>query len=162
MKILNHTLGIFTAVVLLTACAASKQGRNMRDSIDGNWTLQTVNTEGINAKFKAQVFNEADLNCFIGSSWNFKAGNSLGNYKLTGGTQGCSTTQRNFRWSIYEPKDAPKEFQFKRLDDKLKPVDDNNGFRLNVTMLEGGNMQLKSAITFEGKPGNIVYNFVKK
>ena len=61
MKILNYTFGFMMMAALLTACASSKQGRNMKDSINGSWTLQTVNTEGINAKFKAQVFNEAGL-----------------------------------------------------------------------------------------------------
>lgn len=162
MKILNYGFGFLMMVGLLSACATSKQGRSMKNSIDGSWTLQTVNTEGINAKFTAKVFNEANLSCFVGSSWDFNAGNSLGTYALVGGATGCATMQRNIRWSIFEPKDAPKEFQFKRLDDKRNPMDDNNGFRLSVTMLEGSTMQLKSAITFEGKPGNIVYNFVKK
>lgn len=162
MKNLNYFFGCILVACLFTACASSRQGRSMKNSIDGSWMLQTVNTEGINSKFTAKVFNETDLNCFIGSSWEFNAGNSLGTYTLVGGTTGCATLQRNIRWSIFEPKDAPKEFQFKRLDEKLKAMDDNNGFRLIVSMLEGRTMQLKSAITFEGKPGNLVYNFVKK
>ena len=162
MKLLNYSIGLLITVSLLTACSASKQGRTMKKTIDGEWVLQTINTEGINTKFAAKVFNEADLNCFVGSSWNFVSNNSTGAYNLVGGTKGCATLQRNIRWSIYEPKDAPKEFQFKRLDENKNPMDDNNGFRLSVTMLDDNTMQLKSAITFEGKPGNIVYNYVKK
>ena len=162
MKLLNYGFGLLMMAGLLSACASSKEGRSIKNNIDGEWTLQTVNTEGINSKFTAKVFNETDLNCFIGSSWKFNANNSLGTYNLVGGTTGCATLERNFRWSIYEPAGAPKEFQFKRLDEKLKPMDDNNGFRLTVSMIDGSSMQLKSAITFEGKPGNIVYNFTKK
>ncbi len=162
MKLLNYSFGLLITIGLLTACSVSKQGRTMKKTIDGEWVLQTINTEGINSKFTAKVFNEADLNCFVGSSWNFVSNNSTGSYTLVGGTKGCATLQRNIRWSIYEPKDAPKEFQFKRLDENKKPMDDNNGFRLSVTMLDDNTMQLKSAITFEGKPGNIVYNYVKK
>lgn len=162
MKLLNYGIGLLITVSLLTACSASKQGRTMKKTIDGEWLLQTINTEGINTKFAAKVFNEADMNCFVGSSWNFVSNNSTGSYTLVGGTKGCATLQRNIRWSIYEPKDAPKEFQFKRLDDSKNPMDDNNGFRLSVTMLDDNTMQLKSAITFEGKPGNIVYNYIKK
>ena len=162
MKLLNYGFGLIMMAGLLTACNVTKEARTIKKSINGSWTLQTVNTEGITAKFVAKVFNEADLNCFIGSSWDFIANNSSGSYTLVGGTTGCSTLQRNIRWSIYEPKDASKEFQFKRLDAKNKPLDDNNGFRLSVTMQGDNTMQLKSAITFEGKPGNIVYNFIKK
>jgi hypothetical protein len=41
-------------------------------------------------------------------------------------------------------------------------MDDNNGFRLSVGSISDNSMQLRSAITFEGKPGTFVYNFVKK
>ncbi|MEJ7587188.1 MAG: hypothetical protein WKI04_06470 [Ferruginibacter sp.] len=161
MRLFTFCVGIIFMTGLFTACSVSKEGRSIKKGIAGSWTLQTVNTEGITAKFAAKVFNESDLNCFVGSTWNFVANNSSGSYTLVGGTPGCSTLQRNIRWSVYEPKDSPKEFQFKRLDEKNSPMDDNNGYRLSVTMGDNS-MQFKSAITFEGKPGNIVYNFVRK
>lgn len=157
-----YALIVLCLTVILTACSASKEGRTLKRSINGSWTLQTINTEGITEKFAAKVFNEADLNCFIGSTWNLVSNNSSGSYTLVGGQSVCSTLQRNIRWSIYEPKDTPREFQFKRLDGKNQPMDDNDGFRLNISKLDGSKMQLTSAITFEGKPGYIVYNFTKK
>ena len=84
----------------------------------------------------------------------------MGTYRLPT-TAGCTAINRNIRWSVYEPKGEEKKFQFKRLDDKKNPMDDNDGFRLSVTSLTDTNMQLKSAITFEGKPATIVYNFAK-
>jgi hypothetical protein len=147
---------------LYTGCSVSKEGRSMKKTINGEWNLQTINVEGINSKLKAKVFNEAELECFIGSNWNFVSNNGSGSYALNGSPTGCQSITRNIRWTVYEPKDAEKEFQFKRLDDKKNPMDDNNGFRLDVGTLTETTMQLKSAITFEGKAGNIVYNFVKK
>lgn len=147
---------------LFVACASSRQGRSKKKDIDGSWSLQSINTEGINTKFNAIVFNEADLNCFTGSTWVFNSHNSLGSYSIGNPSGKCVVLKRNIRWSIYEPRDAPLLFQFKRLDDKYKPMDDNNGFRLSITMPDANTMQLKSAISFEGKPVNIVYNFVKK
>ena len=134
----------------------------MKQTINGNWILQTINAEGINGPFNAKIFNEASSNCFIGSAWNFISSNSLGTYVLSGTAAGCAAATRNIRWSIYEPKGEEKKLQFKRLDDKKNPMDDNNGFRLGVASLTDNSMQLKSAITFEGKPVNIVYNFIKK
>jgi len=145
---------------LFVACAASKEGRTMKHSINGEWMLQTINVQGITTKFKATVFNEADYNCFIGSTWTFISNNSMGTYRLSP-TAGCTAISRNIRWSIYEPKEEEKKFQFKRLDDKKNPMDANDGFRLSVASLTETNMQLKSDITFEGKPAAIVYNFVK-
>ncbi len=157
------SVGLLIAMVaFLSACSVSKEGRTMKKTINGDWTLQTANVEGITSKLKAKIFNEADLDCFIGSSWSFNSNNSLGSYTFTGSATGCTSLKRDIRWSVYEPKDAEKEFQFKRLDEKLKSIDDNNGFRLSVASLTDNTMQLKSPITFEGKAGYIVYNFVKK
>lgn len=161
-KFVAYAFSFITVSSVLCACSASKEGRTMKKTINGDWTLQTINTEGIDAKFKAQIFNEADLNCFVGSNWNFVSNNSSGSYTLAGNTTGCTSLERKITWSIYEPKGAEKEFQFKRMESKNKSMDDNAGFRLNVTTLTDNIMQLKSAITFENKPGNIVYNFVKK
>jgi len=149
-------------VIAFSACSVSKEGRSIRKTINGDWNLQTVNVEGINSKLKAKVFNEAELECFIGSNWNFISNNSTGSYTLAGSPSGCPSLTRSIRWSVYEPKDAEKEFQFKRLDEKKNPMDDNNGFRMAVGVVTETTMQLKSAITFEGKAGNIVYNFVRK
>ncbi|MEO6546962.1 MAG: hypothetical protein ABIN94_03155 [Ferruginibacter sp.] len=162
MKLRNYGFALVTMMCIFAACSVTKEGRSIKKSVSGDWILQTVNTEGITGKFTAKVFNEADFNCFIGSSWNFVANNGTGTYTIVGGNAGCATLERSIRWSIYEPKDGPKEFQFKRLNDKKDPMDDNNGFRLSISMPDDNTMQLKSAITFEGKPGNIVYNFVKK
>ncbi|MEO5685043.1 MAG: hypothetical protein ABIQ88_20530 [Chitinophagaceae bacterium] len=151
---------LLSALLLFAACSASKEGRGMKHTINGAWTLQAITAEGIAAKYKAIVFNEADASCFIGSTWTFISNNSMGTYTLSSAA-GCPATTRNIRWSIYEPKDEEKRFQFKRLDDKKNPLDDNDGFRLNVASLTETNMQLKSPITFEGKAATLVYNFTK-
>ncbi|MBL0355377.1 MAG: lipocalin family protein [Chitinophagaceae bacterium] len=161
IKIFNSILLLFT-IVFFAGCSASKEARTMKGTINGTWTLQTITIEGNNSIINTKVFNEADNSCFIGSSWNFIANNSKGSYTLPSGAGGCVATTRNIRWSIYEPEGEEKRFQFKRLDDKNNPMDDNNGYRLSIAQLNDTNMQLKSAISFEGNPVNIVYNFVKK
>ncbi|MEO5889997.1 MAG: hypothetical protein ABIQ31_07060 [Ferruginibacter sp.] len=162
MRLVNRSLSLLILIAAMAACTSSRQGMSAKKGVNGSWTLQTINIEGITERFSPNIFNEANLNCFIGSNWDFSMNDSTGSYKLVGGTTGCSTLQRNIRWSIIESKDATKEFQFKRLDDKNNTMDDSNGFKLSVTMLDKNSMQLKSVITFEEKPGNIVYNFVKK
>jgi hypothetical protein len=162
MKILNYCFTLLIITVLFTACATSKQSRLMKDTINGNWILQTVNTEGTSVQFTAKVFNEADLNCFIGSNWSFNANNSLGSYTLTSSTPGCIALQRSIRWTLVEASDGSLKFQFKRLDDNRKPMDDNNGYRCSLTMADNNTMQMKSAFMLEGKAGNIIYNFIKK
>ena len=155
---------ICVGILFLTAissCTVSKQANSMRLKINGNWMLETITNEGINGNVNATIFNEASFKCFVGSSWKFTSGNSIGSYNINSSGTECNAVSRPIRWSVYEPKGAEKEFQFKRLDDKRNPIDGNEGFRLEITQLTSTTMQLKSHITFEGKPAAYVYNFVK-
>lgn len=152
----------FVLTILLSACAGSKEARTIKKSINGNWNLETVTVEGNNSILNAKVFNEADNNCFIGSSWNFVGNNGTGSYTLLEGKGSCKTLTRKIRWTIYEPQGEEKKFQFKRLDDNNNPLDDNNGYRLSITSWNDSSMKLVSKITYDNKPVNITYNFIKK
>ncbi|MFI5129285.1 MAG: DUF5004 domain-containing protein [Chitinophagales bacterium] len=155
------TLPLIIISFLLTACSASKEARTNKKTIDGNWQLQNVVTEGIMGKVKVQLFNEADLSCFAGSTWKFNDRNSLGTYSVTKNTNECGAVVRDIRWSIYETKNEPGLLQFKRLNDKLKEMDDGDGFRFTIVQLDKNTMQLKSAITFENRPAAVIYNFTR-
>ena len=150
------------AIVILASCSVSKEARSIKSNINGNWVLETVTVEGITGVVKTTVFNEADLSCFIGSEWNFVSNNSMGSYSLVDKSKNCTPVKRFIRWSIFEPKDAAKEFQFKRLDDKKNAMDNGDGYRLIVTEHGDNNLKLRSDIVFEGRKSAIIYNFVKK
>lgn len=154
-------LSLFACLILFS-CSGSKETTTIKKTIDGNWTLKTIQIEGNNSIINAKVFNEADNHCFIESSWSFIANNGTGSYSLPSGTGDCNAITRKIRWTIYEPTGEEKKFQFKRLDDNNKPMDDNNGYRLSIASITDSNMQLKSAINYQGNPVNLVYNFVKK
>ncbi|RZM07351.1 MAG: hypothetical protein EOO88_51905, partial [Pedobacter sp.] len=65
MKKFNLIAFLGLAILIMSACSSSKEARGYKKSINGNWQLQTVVSEGITGKIKAQVFNEADFNCFV-------------------------------------------------------------------------------------------------
>jgi len=163
MKVIKiySAVALVALVSFFTACSGSKEAGTMKKSINGNWTLKTIAIEGNNSILNVKVFNEADNNCFIGSQWNFVSNNGAGNYTFPLGTGGCVATNRKIKWSIFEPAGGVRQFQFKRLDDKSNPLDDNNGYRLDVAALTDSSMQLKSNITYEGKPVAVRYNFTK-
>jgi hypothetical protein len=162
MKLKNYAVAVLAVLSLsLGACSGSKEARTTKKTINGDWTLAAITVEGVSGKVNAKVFNESDYNCFTGSTWNFVANNSSGSYTLPGVGSGCTAINRKIRWSIYEPAGEEKRFQFKRLDDKNNPMDDNNGYRLNIVSLTDSNMLLKSTITYENKPASIIYNFSK-
>lgn len=156
-----HLFSLFVAVSLFASCSTSKEAMKMKDSINGNWTLKTITIEGNSSIMKVKVFNEADNNCFIGSSWNFTGNNGTGTYTIPSSADGCIASTRKIKWTIYEPKNEPKKFQFKRLDEKNNPLDDNNGYRLSIGTLTVDAMQLRSEISYNGSPVTVVYNFEK-
>jgi hypothetical protein len=162
MKYLKSSLLILLFAAAFNACSVSKEARGMRKNINGNWILQTITTEGVTGVVKTKVFNEAEFGCFIGSEWNFINNNSMGSYNLVDNSKNCTPLKRFIRWSVYEPKDMPKEFQFKRLDDKKNTMDDGNGYRLAITELDNNHMKLRSDIVFDGHGAAIIYNFVSK
>ncbi len=162
MKKIYLVLSLLLFAFIINSCSSSKQARSYKKAIDGNWQLQTIVTESILGKFKAQLFDEADFNCFIGSSWSFNNRNSLGTYTIFKNGDECVSLKRNIRWSVYEASATePKLLQFKRLDDKYKAIDDGGGFRFTIMQLDKQNMKLRSDITFEGREVAFIYNFVK-
>lgn len=162
MKKISLALSIFIAVLFFASCSTSKEARTYKNNIDGKWQLQTVVTEGISGKVKAQILNEADMNCFIGSNWSFNRNNSLGTYSINKNAGECVAVTRNIRWSIFEAQGQPKLFQFKKLDNKYKEIEEGNaGYRFTIQQLDNTKMQLRSDVTFEGKPVSFIYNFVK-
>lgn len=150
------------AILLFSSCSVSNEARSMKRNINGNWILETITAEGITGVVKTRIFNEADLSCFIGSEWNFISNNSMGSYTIVDNNKNCTPLKRFIRWSIYEPKDAVKEFQFKRLDDNKNAMDNGDGYRLTVIEHGDNNLKLRSDIVFNGNAGAIIYKFVKK
>lgn len=152
----------FLALIVLASCSTSKEARTYKSNIDGKWQLKTVVTEGVMGNVKAQLLNEAPLPCFVGSSWEFNQNNSLGSYSINQNAGECVAVKRNIRWSIYEAKDEPKLFQFKKVDDKYKDIDEGNaGYRFTIVQSDKQTMQLRNDVVFEGKPVSFIYNFVR-
>ncbi len=162
MKKIRILFSLLAIILIATSCSSSKEARTYKRTVDGNWQLQTITTEGITGKIKAQILDEADFNCFIGSTWGFNKANSLGNYEITKNGGECVAIKRSIRWSIFEEKAVPKMLQYKRVDAKFRDMDEGKaGFKFTILNLDDNTMQLKSDISFEGKPASFIYNFVK-
>jgi hypothetical protein len=163
MKKLRLICVAITLVVLINACSSSKQARTDKRTVNGTWLLQSVTTEGITGKIKAQILDEAEYNCFENSTWKFNQNTSLGFYEITKNGGECVSKKQTIRWSIFEEKGVPIRLQYKRVDAKYyKDIDEGKaGFRFTIVSLDKTNMQLKSEISFEGKPAYFIYNFTK-
>ena len=149
-------------VFIVASCSTSKQARTLKRNVEGNWQLKSITTEGITGKIKAQVLDEADFNCFIGSTWRFDKSNNLGFYEISKNGAECVAVKRNIRWSISDEEGTPKMLQYKRVDNRYKDMDEGKaGFKFNILQLTDNTMKVKSDINFEGKPASFIYNFVR-
>ena len=164
MKKVFSIAALFAVVLAFYGCTAtSKAARNARSIINGNWQLTSVEPDGITGQFKAEIFDEADVNCFIGTTWYFNNNNSLGSYTLNQNAgSDCKSLKRDIRWSVTATDDAFQNLQFKRLDQGLKEMDPGKGgYIFRIISLDEKNMKLKSDFSFEGKPASFIYSFVK-
>ena len=163
MKKLNLLFTAILIIALLNACSNSKEARTNKRTINGTWILNSVTTEGISGKIKAKVLEEAAFACFDGSIWKFNQNTSLGSYEIVQNSGECVAKKQDIRWSIFEEKGMPVRLQYKKVDSKYyKDVDaDKVGFRFTIVTIDKTAMQLKSEISFEGKPAYFIYNFTK-
>lgn len=160
-KLLKSLFPVCILALLISSCAGSKMARGYEKSIDGTWQLETIQTEKIGGDFNAQLFNEEEFSCFIGSTWKFNKNGNLGSYDISKNGGDCIAIKRDIRWSIYEPATGVQEFQFKRLTTGLKTMDDGAGYRFKIINMSKESMQLKSDLQFEGRTVSFIYNFVK-
>lgn len=162
MNKLRLLLSALAIIIIATSCSTSKQARAYRSSVDGNWQLQTITTEGIVGKVKSQILDEASLDCFIGTNWRFNRANSLGSYEITKNAGECAAIKRSFRWSITDENGVPKLLQFKKVDNRFRDIEDGKvGYRFTILNIEEKTMQIKNDVTFEGRPASFIYNFIK-
>lgn len=159
-SIMKKLILIAVMAVTLAGCAALKSNApDYRKMMVGNWTLDDISVEGQDGQFKATLFNEAPLSCFKGGSWTLTRPNSLGTYTLNM-EAGCPEgLQRDIRWTIYKTETGERQFQFKRLDTEMEPMDNNTGFRLNILSIDETGMTLQDEVEINGQPLYLVYTF---
>lgn len=153
---------LLLSFVAFTSCSVSKEAREYKSTINGNWLLESVVAEDIQGNIKVTAFNEAPVSCFIGSYWSFNRSNSLGSYDINKNGNECVAIKRDFRWSVYEEAGQPLQFQFKRLASNLSEMDNGAGYRFNIVSISDNNMSLRSTVDFEGKPASFLYKFARK
>jgi uncharacterized lipoprotein YehR (DUF1307 family) len=163
MKKLNVGLVLCMLWLTILSCGGSKEAKKYEKSINGTWVLNNVTTEGITGKIKAQILEEAAFGCFDRSIWKFNTNTNLGSYEIVQNAGECVSKLQNIRWSLYEEKGMPVKLQYKKVDAKrYKDLEaDKVGFRFTIVSLTATNMQLKSEVSFEGKPAYFIYNFSK-
>lgn len=162
MKKLTLFISLIAFILIMASCATSKSSVNLKNPIAGTWQLQTIGTEGITGKVKMPLLREADLNCFVGSTWYFNGKGNTGYYTISKNGAECAALKRFISWSLIMEGGAPTKLLYKRLDAANKPMDAPDvGFSFRISELSSRSMQLRNDTLIGEKPASFIYNFVK-
>ena len=147
---------LLSITFLFLACGASKNVRDSKKTIKGNWNLTKI-TYSKTGDYNVTLFNDASTACFEGSSWRFIPNNNSGVYTIN--NPSCTTGDKEFIFTIQEIDAATGLYDF-----LLKPAnnDANLGFRLELAQLSDSYMQWQQTVTVDGEPFIINMNFTKQ
>ena len=147
---------LLSITLLFLACGASKNVRDSKKIIKGNWSLSKI-TYSKTGNYNVTLFNDASTACFEGSSWKFIPNNNTGIYTINNSV--CATGDREFVFTIQEIDATTGLYNF-----LLKPAnnDANLGFRLELAQLSDSFMQWQQTVTVDGEPFIINMNFTKQ
>lgn len=146
-------------VALLFSCGASKTVRQSKNTIKGQWVLNSINYSEAGT-YNVTIFNDASKQCFEQSKWQFIPNNNTGIYSIA--NTNCTTGDRNFNFTIQEIDETTGLYHF-----LLKPTDakgnseTNQGFRLKLSQLSEMSMQWQQTVSVDGEPFTINMNFSK-
>lgn len=176
-------LSVVTLVLVLASCGAQRKstvqssGTNSttsvaaegpsasqwRSGLKGKWVLNSVDREDIPAAYTIKnIFDEAPVDCFIGSVWNLPGGNYRGNITFNAaGTLCADGAARTIVWSVFQDNATNPQFQFKKIysGDKAKNV--TSGYRLNLAFSDGQSLVMKLPVALENGVGHLVLNFTR-
>jgi len=155
---------LFPVLVIATIFSACSGIKNLpaaatgatRARFVGTWTLNNVTYDGLVRGSVQMVFDQAQPDAFVGSTWQLtNSGNGL--YTLSNGTS------QTIFWSLYNDKvSGTNMFQFKKIYQGDAPRKVTEGYSLLVDNNDGNTMTLRSPVEFGGKTGYVVYAFSKK
>lgn len=159
-KLINSTLILAFAVIMLTACSASKTSVNSpqvsRSDVSGTWIVNNVSLDGFPAGYSVRnVFDMAAYEDFRGSTWDLN-GNGTGSISLSNGSV------QPIYWSVNK-SGATNFFQFKKLADGQKAKDVSTGYSLEFGDVSGGTAVFKTPVGLPGgQTAYINFSFAKQ
>lgn len=180
-KYILSIVSLFAVVMLMTSCGAQKKDSSSSSGnavatgpsasqweagVKGVWKLNSVSRQDIPGSYTIKnVFDEAPVECFIGSIWNLPGGNHKGSITFnSAGTLCADGAVRTILWSVYNPGKGmgEPEFQFKKLYAGEKASNVTSGYRLGLSYADGEKLVLKMPVQLnDGSTGYLIFNFTK-
>jgi hypothetical protein len=161
-KILQTSIAILALTFIFSACSTPQNTNSgttsssnvSRGKFVGTWTLTNVAYDGLVQGAVQNVFDQASPEAFVGSTWKFtNSGNGI--YTLTNGTS------QTIFWSVFNGGTTGTQFQFKKLYEGDKAKNVQEGYRLDIGVINNTNMTLRSPVAIGNSNGYIIYSFAK-
>ncbi|MDB5127624.1 hypothetical protein [Mucilaginibacter sp.] len=161
-KILQTSIAILALTFIFSACSTPQNTNSgttsssnvSRGKFVGTWTLTNVAYDGLVQGTVQNVFDQASPEAFVGSTWKFtNSGNGI--YTLTNGTS------QTIFWSVFNGGTTGTQFQFKKLYEGDKAKNVQEGYRLDIGVINNTNMTLRSPVAIGNSNGYIIYSFAK-
>jgi hypothetical protein len=176
-------MSLLVMVVLVASCGAQKKGSSTsaggatdvatgpsasqwKAGVKGTWVLNSVTREDIPGTYTIKnIFDEAPVDCFIGSEWNLPGGNQRGSITFnTDGTLCANGAVRNIVWYVYNPGKTGGEpqFQFKKLYAGDKASNVTSGYRMDLSYANEESLVMKMPVALDNNTtGYLVFDFTK-
>jgi hypothetical protein len=160
-----YKLILIVSIFSLAACSSSKKAAGPvaeRTDMLGSWVITDIRTEGLASgeRLKLDLIDEGSDECLRGSEWDLP-NNGNGKYRITNQSAGCATGEKKIVWS-YLQTGPEVYFQFKKMQDGVKPKYVEEGYRFRVVSFVDKTMVVESTIQYAGSPIRILYSFTKK
>ena len=162
---------VIALIVFVSACSSSRQTTSSPTSgqwkggVKGQWVLNSVEKKnfpsGANVK---RIFDEAPIDCFIGSTWNLIA-NGKGAITFSANGELCAPgATRDIFWSIYKPEGGGEsQFQFKKLYPGEKAKNITEGYRLDLAYADEQTLTLHMPVNVDGNSDSFLeFKFSKR
>lgn len=172
----------FALVMLLASCGAQKKSsagvagsssvgndgptaREWRNGLKGTWVLNSVDRENIPSAYTIKnVFDEAPVDCFIGSEWHLPGGNYQGSISFNASGSLCADgAVRTIVWTVYDGANEGlhPQFQLKKLYAGEKARNVTTGYRMDLSYSDGQSLVMRMPIPLDDGTGNLVFNFTR-
>ncbi len=179
-KRILSVLSVLTFALILASCGAPKKGGSVagqtsttssqgpsasqwRAGVKGKWVLNAVERENIPSSYTIKnIFDEAPVDCFIGSIWNLPGGAQRGTITFNAdGTLCANGAVRNIVWSIFNPGNTGGQpaFQFKKIYAGDKAANVTSGYRLDLSFADANALEMRMPIPLEQGQGSLLFKF---
>lgn len=179
-KRIYSLVSLLTFLLILGSCGAprkatsggsqtgdvSAQGPSVsqwRSGVKGKWVLNSVERENIPSTYTIKnIFEEAPVDCFVGSVWDLPGGNQRGSITFNAdGTLCANGAVRTIVWSIYNPgkNGGQPAFQFKKIYAGDKAANVTSGYRLDLVFADENSLEMRMPVPLDSGQGFLLLQF---